>query len=55
MALSYAREGSGWLLGKSYSPEWWSSSSGQATQGSGGVTVPERVREPWRCGTVGCG
>ena len=27
----------------------------QTAQGGGGVTIPEGVPEPWRCGTEGCG
>jgi len=27
----------------------------QTAQGGGGVTIPEGVPEPWRCGTERCG
>ena len=36
-----------------FSEEQWC--SGTAAQGSGAVTDPGGVPEPWRCGTEGCG
>jgi len=44
MALSFTREGSGWILGKNSSQN-----EQQAAQGDGGVTVPGGVQETWRC------
>jgi len=51
MTSGCARGGSGWILGKNSPKEW---PLAQAAQGSGGVTVPGGVPEPWRCGTEGC-
>ena len=42
------------MLGKISSPKEWSG-SGQAAQGSDGVTVTGGVQEMWRCGTEGHG
>lgn len=45
---------SGWILGRISSKErvvmHW-----HCCPGSGGVTIPGGVLEPWRCGTEGCG
>jgi len=52
MASGCARGGSGWVLGKAYSPEQWSCNGiSRAAQGGGGVTVPGGVPEPRGCGT----
>ena len=53
MASSCFMGGSGWILGKTPSPEEWSLT--QAAQGGGGVAVSGGVQEPWRCGTEGYG
>jgi len=52
--LHHYHYSSGWMLGNvSSQKEWWC--SGTAAQRGGGVTVPRKVQEPWRCGTEGCG
>lgn len=48
IASSCTREGSGWVLGKIYSPKEW---SGAGMSCPGGVTIPEGVQETCRCGT----
>jgi len=54
MALSCTRGGSCWVLQTVASLEERSALA-QAAQGSGGVTVPGGVPEPWRCGSWGHG
>ena len=46
----YPAAGWGWILGKE-----GGDALTQAVQGSGGVTVPGSVQEPWGCGTEGRG
>ena len=54
MALSCARGGSGWILGKNYSQKSGEALA-QTAQGGGGVTVPGGVQEKGGCGTGGRG
>jgi len=51
-ASSWARGGSGWMLGKISSAKEWSG-AGMAAQGGGGVTIPGGVQGTFRCYTEG--
>ena len=55
MALTCAREGPGWILGKISSWKEWLGTGRVAAQGSDGVTIPGGLHAPWRCGTEGRG
>ena len=54
MALSCSRGGSGWILGK-FIFRKSDKALEQASQGSGGVTIPGGVQEVPRCATEGRG
>jgi len=47
MLLGCSRGGSGWILGNFF----FSEQLKQVALGSGGVTMPGGVQDPWRCGT----